>query len=259
MRKTGDTPRHGARADVNKLVHTGLAADHGKVVDMHVSGQSHVVGDDQIVAENTVMRHVNVGHQQIAATDARNALILNRAGRNRTVFANNVVVADLKIGFFALVLLVLRFATDCGTLEESIVATDRGQTLDNHVTFENGTGADANVRPHHAKRTDLNIIVKFGSNIDNAGMMDFGHDYPFAGPLEPITGSNKKVSPRVWEIARGMFSPAVYYRARENSSRACANNSAHGNYPMCASEMSPKKIRVETDAITQPYGERTSV
>ena len=92
-------------------------------------------------------------------------------------------------------------------VEKAIVATDRGQPFDNHVTFENGTGADANVRPHHAKRSDLNVIVMFGSNIDNAGMMDFGHDYPFAGPLEPISSSNKKMSPLPRENARAKFRP----------------------------------------------------
>ena len=113
----------------------------------------------------------------------------------------------LQISFFALVLFVLRFATDSSTLEKAIVATDRGQPFDNHVTFENGTGADANVRPHHAKRSDLNIFVKFGSNINNAGMMDFGHDYPFAGPLEPISSSNKKMSPLPRENARAKLRP----------------------------------------------------
>ena len=65
---------------MNELVYTGLTADHGKVINMHMSGKSHVIGDDKVVAKHAVVRDVNVCHQQIAAADAGDTSILNRAG-----------------------------------------------------------------------------------------------------------------------------------------------------------------------------------
>ena len=166
-------------------MHARLTADDGKVVDVHVTGEGHVVGDDDVVAHHAVVGHMHVGHEQVTAADARDALILHRPGRESAVFAHDVVVADFKVRLFALVLFVLRFAPHGSALEEAVAATDRGQSLDDHVAFQDGPGADAHVRPHHAERTDLDVVVKLGSDIDDAGMMDFGHDDPFVGLREP--------------------------------------------------------------------------
>src|SRR5699024_2356705 len=88
--------RHGEVAEVAELVHAGHAAEDHAAAHMYVTGDGGVVGEDAIVGNHAVVRHVHIGHQQVVAADARQGIVLYRAAMNGDTLANDVVVAYLE-------------------------------------------------------------------------------------------------------------------------------------------------------------------
>src|SRR5687767_3907367 len=62
-----------------ELVHRGEGRDRGVVVDLHVSGERGIVGEDRTVPYLAVVGHVGVGHEEVVAADAGDPASLGRA------------------------------------------------------------------------------------------------------------------------------------------------------------------------------------
>ena len=65
----------GVRPDAHELVHARHAADRHVRTDLDVSPQLHGVGEDRVIADHAVVRHVHVGHQQAVRPDPRDAAV----------------------------------------------------------------------------------------------------------------------------------------------------------------------------------------
>src|SRR5262245_16539845 len=57
---------HRALPDTHELTHRGLAAEHDKVADRHVTAQHHVVGEDHVIADFAVEAHMGADHPPTA-------------------------------------------------------------------------------------------------------------------------------------------------------------------------------------------------
>lgn len=60
---------HGVPPDAAVLMDSAQPADIRVVIDDHVSGEGDRVGENRVVVNGYIVRHMNVGHQQIAVSD----------------------------------------------------------------------------------------------------------------------------------------------------------------------------------------------
>jgi hypothetical protein len=107
-----------------------------------------------MITHHTVMSDMHVGHEKIVATDARNAVALNRAPIDRAIFANDIAVTDLQARRRPAVTKVLGGVTDRAELIDLIVLSNRGWPVyhdmgtnpravpDFNVLTDNRIGAD---------------------------------------------------------------------------------------------------------------------
>ena len=130
---------HGVLTDMHELMDTGLTADNGEILHMDVTGKTDVIRENHVVAHLAVMRHVHVHHVEAARTNPGDALILRGANRHRAVFTDHVLVADLKRGILAGILLILRRASDAGTRIDLVAFTDSGPPRHGDVADQNGS------------------------------------------------------------------------------------------------------------------------
>jgi hypothetical protein len=95
--------------DMAKLMYGGKTTQDSVITHMYVSGQGRIVGQDHMIADHAVVRHMSIGHEQIMTADTGQALILHCPAVNRHTFTKNIVITHFKSRRFAGVLLVLAF------------------------------------------------------------------------------------------------------------------------------------------------------
>ena len=89
---------------------------------------------------------MGVRHEQIVTADARDALVIGRAAVDGAELAEHIVIADLKIGALAAVLLILRIAADRGELEDAVVLAHARRPVDDRMRPNSAARADDNIR-----------------------------------------------------------------------------------------------------------------
>ena len=97
------------RTDTAELVHPGIAAKYGLVVNVHEPGELSVVGEGCTVSNLTIMRDVYVGHDPVVVTQPRNSRIQCRTEIERAKLAYGVAVADFQARWLTRIFLVLRY------------------------------------------------------------------------------------------------------------------------------------------------------
>ncbi len=159
------------RADLQELIDARVAAEHHPVSNFHMAGDADVVGENGMIPDDAVVRHVHIGHQQVVAANARVVAAHRCAPVQGTAFANDVVVADLQPGLLAGELLVSRVLTHGSELVDSVVLADPRIRLDHHVRTDLGTltdfdsgaddrpGAHGNIRSQPRRRIDYCTFI----------------------------------------------------------------------------------------------------
>ena len=108
MFDAGAVADHGVGANAHELVHHRRATHDDVVFDVDVPGEDDVVGEGGVVANDAVMREVDIGHDPVAVAEDGFADVLHGAAVEGDEFADGVVVADFEGGVFAAVFFVLR-------------------------------------------------------------------------------------------------------------------------------------------------------
>src|SRR4051794_24133040 len=75
-------------ADAAELVDRAQPADVGVILDRDVASKGDAVGENRIVANDDVVRHVYIGHEQIAVADRGKQAATFRAAMNSNEFAD---------------------------------------------------------------------------------------------------------------------------------------------------------------------------
>ena len=184
-------------ADAAELVNGRQTAEDHEVTDVHMARQGGVVGEDAVVTDDAVVGHVNVDHEQVAATHLGQALVLGGAAVHGAVLAKHVVVADLEEGALAGVLLVLAILTDGGVLEDLVAATDLGRALDHHVGAHPGVVTDFHLGADDGEGADFNPFADDGRLMDDGGVVDDGSliDHGYTSRLAHISSAVQTTSP----------------------------------------------------------------
>ena len=83
---------------MHELVERGATAEKRAVINPNVTGKQTIVRDDDVVSDDAIVTDMRPRHQKILVADFRRAA-LGAAAMNSAVFADDVVVADLDLGF----------------------------------------------------------------------------------------------------------------------------------------------------------------
>jgi hypothetical protein len=105
---------HGIAADVSffahatELMHAGIGADVCAIFDDDVAGERGGIRHDYTITDQAIVSDVGLGHDQTIVTDARQHPATGSAAMDRYELAYVVVRTDLRFGWFAFVLQILR-------------------------------------------------------------------------------------------------------------------------------------------------------
>ena len=160
------------RAHVTELVHTGESGTNHLVGQVHVPGQRGVVRQDRLVADNTVVRDMDIRHEQVVIADNGVSGILDRAATDSTEFTKRIALANRQARRLIRVFQILRIVTDRRELVDVIVLADFRGPVDNDVTVDYGASVDFHTIRDDSVRTDLNTFCDDGTVRNNGGGMD---------------------------------------------------------------------------------------
>ena len=100
------------RPDADKVMDRAQRSHHRPLSDRDVAAQGRGIGQDDVVADDAIVRDMGVGHDQRVAANAGQSAALDGAAVDGDKLANLVVVADLEARRFAGVGDVLRRHAD---------------------------------------------------------------------------------------------------------------------------------------------------
>ena len=162
------------RTDMHKLVDTGHSADDGKVVDVHVPGQLHHIGDDAVAAHLTVVRHVHIFHQEVAISH-HGVFFQVCSAVDGHIFPDQVSAADDEARILAGILEVLGLRSYHGVAEDAVFVAQGGIPV-------YGDGCDQVIAaPHLHLGPDITpgpndaIIANLGTWVHDSGWVDLTH------------------------------------------------------------------------------------
>ena len=141
-------------AETAELVHAAEGPHGGVVLDDHVPGQRGGVAEDEVVAQDTVVGDVHVGHQQVVVPDLSERPAARGAAVDGDELADAVVVADDDLAVLATELQVLRDEPQAGEGKDAVAAADADGAFDDGVGADFGLFADLDLGADHSVRPD---------------------------------------------------------------------------------------------------------
>src|SRR5690625_1282481 len=146
----GHSAHQGVSPDTQKLVYTGKAAQNHPVIYLYMPRQACVIGEHRIVAHDTIMRDVYVGHQQVTVSDTGIGSARPGTAVQRTAFTDDVVVTNFQPRFLAFELFVSRIFTHRGELINDVSFTNTGIGFNHYMRSHLGAGTNLNVGTDYA-------------------------------------------------------------------------------------------------------------
>ena len=125
LAKTGTALDHNVTTDASKLMAERATTDNSEIRALNLAGELASVGDNDVIAENTVVAKVAICHDEVVA--AKDSLA-TRSGTavDGCALADGVIVANLASRFLALELEVLRDSTYNSVLRNAVVLAHTG-------------------------------------------------------------------------------------------------------------------------------------
>ena len=118
-------------------------SDDRMVADRDVPGQGRRVGHDQVVAQVTIVSHMDIGHEKVVVANRRHAPARHRATVHGHILPKNVVMADDHAGRLTFVLEMLGRGADGGIGIELTSFPNLGPAL--HVDMGDQAGSSADL------------------------------------------------------------------------------------------------------------------
>ena len=100
---------------------------------MDMTSEGHIIRNNNVIAQHTVVGNVHISHKQIIAANTGDARVLYRAAMQSTAFANDVMVAYLKPCRLAVILHVLAGFAYRAKLEDMIITPNTSRALDDYM------------------------------------------------------------------------------------------------------------------------------
>jgi hypothetical protein len=97
-------------------MHQGATTENDTVTDVDVAGHCRVVRHNDLIANDAIMRHVHITHQQIARANGGHAAVLDCTPMQGHALTDGIVIPNDKLGWLACVLFILAILTHRGEL-----------------------------------------------------------------------------------------------------------------------------------------------
>ena len=131
-----------------------IAAQNRVIFHHDMSRQPGVTGHDDVIAENAVMRDVDVGEEKIVRADHGGIAVVGGA-MNRDAFAKHIAVADLQPRDAAFPFQVLRLLAEGGERENFILLAELRVAVNDDVRMQLAIVAERDVFADDAIRADF--------------------------------------------------------------------------------------------------------
>ncbi len=95
------------------------------------------------------MCDMDIGHQQVVATDSGNTTTTRGTAINGDALANGVAITNLQTGRFTVVFEVLWRLAYRGKLVDLVTRTNRGWPVNDHMRADPAVLADLDIRTDH--------------------------------------------------------------------------------------------------------------
>ena len=115
-------------------MHRRQAAKYGVVADTHVSAERRIIDEDNVVADQAIVRHMGTNHEQTVAARPRYHAAAFGARVHRHVLADHGVRPDDQFGILSVVFEILWRQADRSERINDAVGADLGAALDHRMT-----------------------------------------------------------------------------------------------------------------------------
>src|SRR5579884_1228525 len=139
--------------NTRELMDAAERAYRGVVTDLNVTCQRSAVRHDDVIAQPAIMRHMNIGHQQIMVADARGTPFRCTA-MHGDEFPKGIPVPNFESSLLSLIFHILRIETDRGIGEKPIFLARSGRSLDHDVRHHLAAFAQFNIFANNAVRAN---------------------------------------------------------------------------------------------------------
>ena len=120
---------HHMIADVRELVNERTTSDDGEIFHLHFTRQLGGVGHDDVIMQDTIVRHMTVRHDEVVVSDDGFSLG-GCSAMDGDELPEYAVVADNGEGLLAAVFEILRYGADDGGGEDMTVVTEDDVVVD---------------------------------------------------------------------------------------------------------------------------------
>src|SRR5690606_19264079 len=156
----GATRNERVRTNIHKLLHRYQPGEYYAITDGDMSGKGGAVRKNTIVANDTVVRHVAIGHDEAVGTNFGHATICGTSIDGNT-FSDCGVITNNSKGFFSFVLEVLRDGRDYCSRKYSAIFTYASSLHNRNVGGDIGTIANFYILVNGSKRVNFYIFPDF--------------------------------------------------------------------------------------------------
>jgi len=153
----------GLAANPTELMYPGIGADVGAVCDEYVAGEGGGIGHNYVIANQTVVRHMGLGHEETIVTDSGNATTTGSSPMHSDKFANARSPPDFCFRMFTRELQILRWQSDRNKREEMRFVTDARTSVDNAVTIDSDSVSENYLFADYGVRSDGTINANLGT------------------------------------------------------------------------------------------------
>src|ERR1700677_980079 len=150
----------------------GPATHNSKKTDIAVTGQHHVVGKNDALANTTIMSDKSVGQENGAWTNDRFRAASRGAGVHRHSFANEAALADCEADRLAPIFEVLGRMSDRGKGINDRAHANSGVASDTHMRDQPYAVTQLRLRSDMTKRADLNTHPEPSAVFDDGARMN---------------------------------------------------------------------------------------
>jgi len=164
----------GQGADAHELMHDAVAGDKSPIFHLHIAGQQSPTGNDRVITDLAVMRHMGVVHEEIVVADNGGAAFGGTAV-DLTVFANDIAVADLEETLPAFVGDVLRDVPNDRAHVDFVVFADVTITGEHGMGQDAGAATDPYRAVNHDVGADISLGMDLGARVNQSGWVN-GHE-----------------------------------------------------------------------------------
>lgn len=139
---------HTMRANMRELMHERSSADDGVVIHNDLARQLRGVGHNDIIMQDTVVRHVAVSHNEVVVANDGFSLA-RRSAMDCDELTEDTVVADDSVCLLAAELEILRYAADHGVRKDMTIIPD------DHIVIDIGKGINSDILAYLRFRADI--------------------------------------------------------------------------------------------------------